>query len=95
MAGEDKEQEHYQTMVERLTKVQGMGEDDLAEVAAMMNEDRNNNLQGSNSLLEELLVASRHKENPFHHSQFPFDINQNTYAVMIKFIKNEMPQVYG
>ena len=91
---EDRDLEQHERVLKRLTKLEGVNKDDLINSARTMNQDRNNLSPSSNPVLEELLVASKHPDNPFHCRQFPFDVNTSTYATMMTFIKEQMPRTY-
>ena len=92
---EDKDLDEHESIVTRLTRVDGVSGEDLINIAKMMTQDRNNNERSSDPVLEELLLASKHPANPFHYREFPFDVNTNTYAKMIGFVKERMPRTYG
>ena len=90
----DRDQEEHERIIGRLTKIEGVQGEDLSDAAKMMNRDRNDDPATSDPVLEELLVATKHPENPFHYREFPFEVNTNTYAKMIVFIKEQMPKTY-
>lgn len=95
ISSQDADREGHERAIERLTRKEGMMENDLFEVASMMNQDRNMNPVQTNPMTEELLIATKHPGNPFHHNQFPFNVNQNTYSTMLRFTKEQMPIVYS
>ena len=91
---EDNDLEENEKMLKRLTKLEGVREEDLLRAAKTMSQDRNNQQPSSNPVLEELLVSTKHPDNPFHYREFPFDVNTNTYVKMINFVKEKMPNTY-
>lgn len=80
--------------VERLLKTNSLGEETLKEAAASMNLDREAHCSGASQLHQEMLIATKHPDNPFHHSKFPFDVNQSYYSMAIQFARVHLPKNY-
>ena len=78
---------------ERLVKKQGEAEDmSPDEMARVMNEDRP---EVPKPMVEEMVVALRRPENPFHYSTFPHDINKNHFVTIIQFSRVHLPLTYA
>ena len=92
--GVNKEQDELDTYVDRLLLTSGVDERDLTEAAVTMNTDRQTYCTGISSMHQEMLVASKMSDNPFHHSKFPFDINTSFYADALKFVRTHLPKTY-
>ena len=92
----ESEVDELEKHLDRLVKRGGAGEeqDGLKEAAAAMNADRQTFCTGSDLLHQEMMVATRLPENPFHHKNFPFDINRNFYVDAITFSRKNLPRTY-
>ena len=63
----------------------------LQEIAMQMNEDKPT---GPNPMLEEMVVALKREDSPFHHSAFPFNVNHNNYVSILTFSRLHMNLAY-
>ena len=63
----------------------------LQEIATQMNEDKPNE---PNEMIEEMVVALKREDSPFHHSAFPFDVSENNYVNIITFSRLHMNRTY-
>ena len=78
---------------ERLVKKQGEAEDmSPDEMARVMNEDRP---EVPKPMVEEIVVALRRPENPFHYSTFPHNINKNHFITIVNFSRVHLPLTYA
>ena len=64
----------------------------LADVVETMNTDRNHD--DPSPMVEEMIVALRREDSPFHFTKFPTNVNQNNYVSIINFSKAHMPRAY-
>ena len=91
---EEEDKDELEMFVQRLIKADKMGEGILKNTAATMNQDRDANCSGSSLMHQEMLLATKNPDNPFHHSKFPFDINQSFYCKAIQFSRVHLPTAY-
>ena len=82
-------------VLKRLVKTDQAQEEDLEALATIINQDKFADTKCAlNPMHVELLIASKHPQNPFHFSQFPFDVNQATFTKIIMFSKEHLPTTY-
>lgn len=86
----------FEELVKRLVKTDGAQEENLDEIARILNQDKfgDNSPSVLDPMHSELMLASKHPENPFHFSKFPFDVNEATFLRMIVFSKKNLPITY-
>ena len=87
-----KEDQHVKDCENRLiVNQEKSNQPTFEDIVSELNKDRP---RAPSPMVEEIIVALKRSDSPFHHSKFPHDVNSNQYIDIIAFSKLHMPLAY-